>query len=184
MSYVLLAATGTYLITWERGDFLEYPIIGWEKLLHSWEPICFPPTAHTNKMICYAIPNPEGGYFYYDPNLRDTFYDSVEWASQYEGKEPEIEPETQKQARSNLHVAFGNKVYKNKSFWHFKTPSDEFLFELDGEQTCPDDPRCEKITRDQYFKARKLMDVLTLDELLAATDMPNDDTDQEAEDLI
>jgi hypothetical protein len=182
MSEVLPALPGTTAYAKTKYGQEAAPVIGWEKILGRWEPVCFPETFRSERPMCIEIPceNPDAPNFY-DVETKTYFDNHDDWLAFYEGKAPEAPgPAKRSKTRSGLRVTFGTKVYKNKSFWHFKTEQDEFLFELEGDETCPDDPRVEKINRDQFFKARKMMDVLTMPELLGAAP----ETDSEVEDLI
>ena len=186
---VLPAAPGTYVISLMADDLLAwFPVIGWEKMLGRWEPVCFPPEAiRSDKPTCYLLPaeNQAVNPNVYDPTARRTFEDLKDWQEFYEGEIPEKSP-LGATFEIGTPVTFGSKIYKNKSFWHFKTTNAEFLFELDGNETCPDDPRVQKINRDEFFKARKLIHTIGLHEvlILARGDLTFPDQHFEGEDLI
>lgn len=182
---VLPALPGTYVLI-GVGIHEWCPVIGWEKRLTVWEPICFPVLPRDLGPTLYFIPDPTDpdNPSLYDPRANRLFRDTESWSDFYDGSEP-VPVESGLEFDIGSPVTFGDKAYKNKSFWHFGTVKAEFLFELDGGETCPDDPRVSKINREAFFNARKTMPVVVRDEVIrmARQDIAPE-IDSEVEDLI
>jgi hypothetical protein len=148
------------------------PVMGWAKGLSGYDPITVVPEDGRmvfGKAIC--LMTDDDVVIVTDPISKKTFYDINDWLSYMKGAKPVAKPDvnTGVRRRVNLYIQFGDKTYVNKSFWHFKTPSDEFLFTLEGEQEAPDDARVQKINRDAFYNARKTLDVMPYDDLFNVT---------------
>lgn len=163
-----------------------FPVIGWAKGLSSYDPITIVP--EDGRMIFgKAIQmDSNGATVIVDPIAKKTFWSLESWVTYMEGTKPVAKPDatTGVRRRVNLYIQFGTKTFVNKSFWHFKTPSDEFLFTLEGGEEAPDDVRVQKINRDAFYSARKTLDVMLYDDLFNTTEtFPAHDED-DGEDLI
>lgn len=53
----------------------------------------------------------------------------------------------------NRPIVFGTKTFKTKSFWHW--PTANAVFEIEGEQSVPDDPRVLKVKRDEWYDFKR-----------------------------
>lgn len=186
---VLPALTGSYLIRLlgQEESIERHPIIGWEKQLGRWEPICFPTEViRSEDPICYLIPRidyPDEPQIF-DPKSKKSFPSLSLWAKFYQGQAP-VKTETGEVFEITTPVTFGLGVYKNKSFWHFKTAKAEFLFELEGGETYPDDPRVRKITRAEFFSARRMIPVVSREEVIVmGQETPEEPQPFDGEDLI
>ena len=197
------AEPGTWLINLDP-DVHPIPIIGWDKgpAMRAW------PILPMRKKALYcgdAIRLPGTGHVI-DPVWGRTFGSEEEWRDSFQRNEP-YEPGTLpgeaqggKKRKSEPPVrtttvdipegalevlAFGEKTYKNKSYWHH-TGDPEFCFEIPGEEVCPVGDKIEKITRDAYFKLRKEIPSTTVtpSEMDFDAEEPESDDEDEDDDLI
>lgn len=187
------AQPGTFVLVYNSEEPTArkmIPVVGWQKGLSGFDPITV--VAEDGRMIfgkAVLIWNAEtGSEFVTDPTSKMTFDDVDDWLAYMKGAKPVAKPnaETGIRRRVNLFIQFGKKEYVNKSFWHFKTPSDEFLFTLEGGMEAPEDARVTKINRDTFFNARKLLEVVPFDDLFNTSvgSAPEPDEDDEIEGLI
>jgi hypothetical protein len=184
------AAPGTFVVLFNPQDPENpdhFPVVGWTRGLSGYDPITIVPEDGVME-FGKAIQLDHGDLVVVvDPTAKKTFWSLEAWLEYMKGAKPVAKPnkETGIRRRVNLHIQFGEKTYVNKSFWHFKTPSDSFLFELEGGESAPDDARVSKINRDTYYKARKNLEVVPYADLFNVTESAMvEDIDEEAEDLI
>lgn len=166
-------------------DPFALPVIGWTKGLSGFDPITVVPEDGRmtfGKAIC--IYTEEGVAIVTDPIAKNSFSGVEEWVKYMKGAKPVAKADTKTglRRRVNLFIQFGSKVFVNKSFWHFKTPSDEFLFTLEGGEESPEDVRVQKINREAFFNARKTLEVIPYDDLFNTTEVIQPEHD--FEDLI
>lgn len=162
------------------------PVVGWTRGLAGFDPVTvIMGDGHMVHGKAIVVQSGSSEYVV-DPNAKKTFYSVVDWLEYMKGAKPVSKPNrhTGVRRRTNLFIQFGTKVFINKSFWHFKTPKDEFLFAVEGGGEAPEDPRVQKINRDAFYKARKLLEVVPFEELFNTLEIEADEVDQEAEDLI
>lgn len=181
------AAPGTEIVRFDPEDPENpdhFPVIGWTRGLSGYDPITIVPedgVMEFGKAILLE------DRCVVDPTAKRTFFGLSLWLEYMKGAKPVAKPnkETGVRRRVNLHIQFGDKTYVNKSFWHFKTASDSFLFELEGGEGAPDDARVTKINRDTFYKARKNLEVVPYADLFNVTESAMaEEIDEEAEDLI
>ncbi len=171
MSDSFTASPGTFVLIYDPNipekQSSAIPVMGWTKGLSGFDPVTVVPEDGRMTFGKAILTTYDDEPFITDPISKMTFNSVEDWVTYMKGRKPVAKPnaETGKRRRTNLFIQFSEKKYVNKSFWHFKTSSDEFLFELEGGADAPDDPRVQKINRDSFYVARKLLDVLTYDDL-------------------
>lgn len=156
---VMSAPAGTHL--WHRDHGRIAVIIGFA---HVQGALGFPLYAIANAPKglgpMHAIEHPDG-YVSYPAGDRQTFDSVDDWKSYVEDLEwDEADPAAAagstvdaKPGDSNRPLVFGTKSHKTKSFWHWADAN--AVFEIEGEQPYPNDPRVLKIKRDEYFNLKR-----------------------------
>lgn len=175
MNYTFPAAPGTLMLAYhpDDGKVSLTPIVGWANPTGL---MAFPVVAVGGRSMgpLQAIEHgPEGLVSY--PTASLVFRDRLEWAkymrqnapSDADGghEEPSVE-EMAEEAGTASHGAdkgeggpdtkpliFGKKTYSTKSFWHWEAAN--AVFEIEGGEVYPNDPRAVKIKRDEFFTLKR-----------------------------
>lgn len=147
------------------------PVVGW---CHVQGNLAFPILAMAFGGLTHgkAVVSPDG--FVTDPTHQQVFENVDEWAAFIDrAKEPKEPSQTEKvidkalkedaapgkpatraaKAAPTGQIIFGTKTFTTKSFW--KVPEMEAIFEVEGNETYPKDPRAEKVKRDDYMALKK-----------------------------
>jgi hypothetical protein len=70
-------------------------------------------------------------------------------------------------------IVFGKKKpYKGKSFWHFEDEEHQFVFEVEGGEPLPDDPRVSKVNRADFTALKKDHGLVPLTRIVNAQEEP------------
>ena len=76
-------------------------------------------------------------------------------------------------ARGEYSIAFGAKnPFKCKSFWHYEDDETQFVFEIEGGEPLPDDPRVSKVNRADFTALKKDHGLVPLTRIVNAQEEP------------
>lgn len=172
MNNQFAASQGTFLRVWdEDGDTKDIPIVGWMNITGQLAlPLTPVPNPGTDKNTMVVVPpaDPVAGEWYFCHRATGTVCYENEDANSFmagyleenpmptaaEKAEPaktqKADPQPGPDTRP-LH--FGSQTYKTRSFWHW--PDANAVFEIEGEQVYPSDPRAVKVKREEYAQFKR-----------------------------
>lgn len=144
------AQPGTYIVD-TKGN--RVPIIAFEFITGG---LAHPRTAIPRKTAIArdeAILHPTGDISY--PHGGSTFESFRDWESHMNGEEAENAfGEPPEGAPDNSKIVFGDRKYAQKSFWRWEATTS--IFALEPDVPAPNDARIEKITRKEFYDAKRL----------------------------
>ena len=159
------AALGTVLRQFdEDGSYNTFPIIGW---LHITGTMAQPILTVGNQPITsnsvLETPVDDGVMFSHPSSGRCWFGQNedemIDFVGQFMAEHPVPGLKTEKSGPAKTDKSepqpgpdtrplhFGNQSYKTRSFWHW--PDANAVFEIEGEQVYPSDPRAVKVKREE-----------------------------------
>lgn len=163
------AMPGTFLRVWdEDGDPKDIPIVGWMNITGQLAlPLTPVPNPGTDKNTMVVVtPTDEQGEVYYCHRATGTIYYSADDADNFMAGYLEANPMPSAPEKGDASVKtdtkagpdtrplhFGSQTYKTKSFWHW--PDANAVFEIEGEQVYPSDPRAIKVKREEYAQFKR-----------------------------
>lgn len=163
------AQPGTILRQYDAdGDYKDTPIIGWQHIQGN---MCFPVfpcgarsvgpgsviILPVNEWIPEMFVHPSSQTCTTERDEIEGIVSEALGAAEEAGETPAattktiaVQPDGKPDTKP---INFGATTYKTKSFWHWQAAN--VVFEIDGEQVVPSDPRVTKIKRDEYAKLKR-----------------------------
>lgn len=117
----------------------------------------------------------------------DTFTDWRDWVNEDKPYRIGKSAETERLDRMTRPVlSFNGRVYAKTSFWKIAPPGQHIsIFAMPGNHPSPTNPHVSKITRDDFYAARKTITEIPFEVLLEDTKpLLKDEPEDDAEDLI
>jgi hypothetical protein len=172
MNNQFAAQQGTFLRVWDAdGDTKDIPVVGWMNITGQLAmPLTPVPNPGTDKNSMVVVPpagDPADGEWYFCHRATGvvcySHEDAGEYMAEYLGENPIPEPTEKGDASvkssdpqpgpDTRPLHFGSQTYKTKSFWHW--PDANAVFEIEGEQVYPSDPRAIKVKREEYAQFKR-----------------------------
>lgn len=160
------AQPGTVMRQYDAdGDHTETPVVGW---VHIQGSIVFPvfcvPGLSAGPGSAIWIPSSvetSSGYWCYphkgvvtsDETKLEGMISEALGEEEEKAPAPKNAPVTVEGKPDTRPLSFGAKTYNTKSFWHWETAN--AIFEIEGKEVYPSDPRVVKIKRDEYAKLKR-----------------------------
>jgi hypothetical protein len=150
MTSLISATPGTNLIN-AHGNVVAV-IIAWQYLQGN---MAFPLFACGRSGVAKeeAVFHPEG---YVTHPASHKVFESVDLWTAYidaEATVTDTSGQTEGTAPDTRAIVFGTKSYSTKSFWHW--PTANAIFEVEGKEPYPDDPRVLKIKREEFADLKR-----------------------------
>jgi len=158
------ASPGTYLRQFDAdGDYTDTPILAWQHISGN---MAFPifPVGNRSVGPGSLIYIPDGMWSHPSSGtVLEDWTDARAHVADFMEQHP-AEPRMEKPLPKDVPVQpdgkpdlrplhFGEQSYKTKSFWHW--PTANVIFEIEGEQVYPSDPRVVKVKRDEWAKLKR-----------------------------